>query len=282
MLRSCAPAPYSRPGNDRSRPAAAIILVVLLMLPQVLWPGGALAATGDISVGGVWVCQLTRVAPGLTLEQRVRQVEQRITDVLSLPELQRRQLTVEVRPAGAAATIVAAAITIMTVTPADAAGTGVTPHQLANQWAGRLVQGLRRALPGRQVIGLMYAQPRGSDPREAGRLVGITWCWRGTLMNDGANFVPADPNRYTIHFTSDGRTAVRADCNRGTGTYVLRGQTIEISRLGMTKAMCPPGSLDQRFLMNLGQVAIYSVRDGVLLLDLKFDSGTMRFSRLLP
>jgi heat shock protein HslJ len=153
---------------------------------------------------------------------------------------------------------------------------------MANQWAGRLVGGLRRALPGREVIGFMYTEPRGADPVELGRVVGITWYWRRTSMNDDAQFVPNDPRRYTVQFVEGGRLAVLADCNRGTGTYTLEGRTIEISRLATTRMACPAGSLDARFLGGLNEVSSYSVQAGILLLELKHHSGTMRFSRTLP
>jgi heat shock protein HslJ len=269
--------------EDPMRRATAVLLLsILLTTVQGVWPTAARAETGDISVGGVWVCRLTQGAGGLTVEQRVRRIDRRMTDILSQPDVRRRRLTVEVKPSGAAAEIVAADVTIMTVTPADAAGTGVSSYELANQWAGRFVRGLRRALPGREIVGLMYTQPRGTGPREVGRIVGFTWYWRRTARGDGAQVEPSDPRRYTVQFTSNRRVAVRADCNRGTGTYELSGRTITISRLGMTKMMCSSGSLDQRFLADLQAAATFTVRAGVLLLDLGNGSGTMRFSRVLP
>jgi hypothetical protein len=44
--------------------------------------------------------------------------------------------------------------------------------------------------------------------------------------------------------------------------------------------MCPPGSLDQRFVRDLGEAYAYSIRAGILLVELKFDSGTMRLTQL--
>jgi heat shock protein HslJ len=99
-------------------------------------------------------------------------------------------------------------------------------------------------------------------------------------MNDGARFQPRDPSRYTVQFTSNGSVVVRADCNRGTGTYTLRGHTITIPPFAVTLAMCPPGSLDQRFVRDLGEAYAYSIRAGILLVELKFDSGTMRLTQL--
>ena len=47
-----------------------------------------------------------------------------------------------------------------------------------------------------------------------------------------------------------------------------------------TRAICPPESLEEEFLGNLAAAAIYFVRDGILYFDLKFDTGTMKLSRL--
>jgi len=122
----------------------SIIAVASLVL-AVAYP--ALADMGDISVGGVWVCRITRGAGGVSPEQRVVQIERQITEVLSIPGIVRRTITVSVRPFGQSAAIVVGDITVITVTPEDAAGTNVTTMELARQWARRLVAGLQRALP---------------------------------------------------------------------------------------------------------------------------------------
>ena len=113
--------------TSSQRIPAAIILAALVIVLHAVLPASAIAEIGDISVGGIWVCQITMGAAGLTLEQRVAQINQRITDVLSLPALPRRQIDVDVRPVGGAAAIVVADITVMTVTPADSAGTHLPP-----------------------------------------------------------------------------------------------------------------------------------------------------------
>jgi hypothetical protein len=107
----------------------------------------ALADIGDISVGGVWVCRITRGAGGLSLEERVAKINRQITEVLSLPGTDRRSVPVSVRPMGRSTAIIVADITVITVTPEDAAGTRVTTMELARQWARRLAAGLQRALP---------------------------------------------------------------------------------------------------------------------------------------
>lgn len=107
----------------------------------------AAADVGDISVGGVWVSKITRDASGFSADQRATEVNKRITEVLSRPELRRGGASIVVRQSGASAVILVADLLIMTVTPEDAAGTRVSTLELARQWAQRLAQGLSKALP---------------------------------------------------------------------------------------------------------------------------------------
>lgn len=117
------------------------------MLASVFIPGvPALADPRDISVGGVYICTITHDAAGYTSYARAVEVNRRISEVLSVPEL-RRGATVSVRRAGRAATITVGDILVFTVTPEDAQGTSVTPLELARQWAQKLAEGLGRALP---------------------------------------------------------------------------------------------------------------------------------------
>ncbi len=105
------------------------------------------AEMGDLSVGGVWVCRLTQGIAGLTLEQRMVEVERRLTEVLSTPKYRQVGVGVSIRPVGRDAAITVGDLTVLTVTAEDAARTTVTPMELARQWAQRLATGLNRALP---------------------------------------------------------------------------------------------------------------------------------------
>jgi uncharacterized lipoprotein YbaY len=84
-----------------------------------------------------------------------------------------------------------------------------------------------------------------------------------------------------VLLSRDRRVAVRADCNRAVGTYALRGRTLTISLGPMTLAACPPGSLDRCFLIQLRNVDSFFWRGDVLHLQLKVDSGVMRFGAAL-
>ncbi len=118
----------------------------------------------------------------------------------------------------------------------------------------------------------------GNDSEPAPPLTGIEWRWQQTLSGDGSTLVPADPASYTLTFRDDGKIAARVDCNQAGGTYTLKNGQLKIDITHSTQAMCPPDSLDRDFLRQLDAVAIYFLRNGNLYLDMKMDSGTMKFS----
>lgn len=106
-----------------------------------------LADERDISVGGVWICRITHDASGYTSYERAIEVNRRITQVLSAPEL-RTGTQVTVRPMGSGAVIMVGDLLVFTVAPEDAIDTPVKPFELARQWAQRLAEGLTKGLPG--------------------------------------------------------------------------------------------------------------------------------------
>jgi heat shock protein HslJ len=114
-------------------------------------------------------------------------------------------------------------------------------------------------------------------PPEGESLVGNEWKWVQSLYGNDQKSVPADPTHYTIMFKPDGTLSVRADCNHAGGTYTVKGQTLAIQVTHSTMAMCPSDSLDAKFLKDLDAAAIYFFKNGYLLLDLKYDTGTMTF-----
>jgi len=113
------------------------------------------------------------------------------------------------------------------------------------------------------------------DPED---ITGVEWQWQQSLYSNDQKAVPTDRTHYTITFKPDGTLNVRADCNRAGGTYTAKDQSISIQVTHSTMAMCPPDSLDAKFLKDLAAATIYFFREGDLYLDLKYDSGTMKFS----
>lgn len=91
---------------------------------------------------------------------------------------------------------------------------------------------------------------------------------------------PRNPAEYTLRFDSDGRVAVRADCNRGGGSWTTDGATLTFGPLAMTRAMCPPGSLHDRFVAELAHVRSYRLEEGRLLLATAADGPIIEFEPL--
>lgn len=109
-------------------------------------------------------------------------------------------------------------------------------------------------------------------------LTGTVWTWQGTQMSDESRVVPDSPERYTLEFLPGGRVNVRADCNRGSASYLLDGSALSFGPIALTRAMCPPGAKDADFLKGLEAVSGQLFRGNDLVLTLKFDSGSMRFT----
>lgn len=108
-------------------------------------------------------------------------------------------------------------------------------------------------------------------------LTNTVWQLQQIQYNDGT-LVEATPESYTIEFLEDGRLAIRADCNRALGSFTEDGSSVSITLGPTTLAACPPESIEQEYLRNLQDAAIYFFQDGDLFIDIKYDAGTMRFS----
>jgi len=113
-------------------------------------------------------------------------------------------------------------------------------------------------------------------------LTGPVWKWTTTQMNDGSRLTPGDPNRYLIEFLADGHVAVQADCNRVAGTYTVNGNQLAVTLGPSTLAACPPGSLGDEFVKQLGHIGSYFFRGENLILEIKMDSGSMIFAPSAP
>jgi heat shock protein HslJ len=108
-------------------------------------------------------------------------------------------------------------------------------------------------------------------------LLGVVWEWQEFAGGDDTIVRPEDPARYTVEFLPENRLTIRADCNRAMGTYTLDAPRIDLKIGGVTRAMCPPGSLMDRFLKDLDEVSSHVFRDGGLFMALPVDSGILEF-----
>lgn len=95
-------------------------------------------------------------------------------------------------------------------------------------------------------------------------------------MNDTV-LQPDDSSRYTLKFQPDGRAAIKADCNQGTGTWLSEGSQLEFGPIGSTKALCPPGSISEEYLAQFQWVRSYVLEDGHLFLATMADGAIIQF-----
>jgi heat shock protein HslJ len=117
-----------------------------------------------------------------------------------------------------------------------------------------------------------------SRVRTPDAVTGKGWQWERTVT-PVETVVSPTPERYTLQLATNGRLLVRADCNRGTGSYLIGAGTLSFGPVATTRMACPPGSLDARFLHDLQRASGFFVEDGKLFVELPADSGTLQFRR---
>lgn len=110
-------------------------------------------------------------------------------------------------------------------------------------------------------------------------LIAVPWAWDGSRYNNDTEIRATDDREYRLSFQADGSLQIQADCNRVLGSYNATGKSMTIKLGPSTMMACPPGSQNQQFLKDLDGVAGWLLKKGDLYLDIKFDTGTMRFYR---
>jgi heat shock protein HslJ len=107
-------------------------------------------------------------------------------------------------------------------------------------------------------------------------IVGPVWQWQRTQLGGAPPVVAAAPERYTLSFQGGGRVNVRADCNRGSGSYEVESSQVKFGAIALTKMACPAGSQEADFLRMLVNATAYAIDRGDLVLTLS-DGASMRF-----
>ena len=103
------------------------------------------------------------------------------------------------------------------------------------------------------------------------------WTWVKAIYNDGREILPRQPLAFTIAFLSGGEFSATTDCNRVGGTYLTSGDQISFGQMVSTKMYCE-GSQESDFVTLLSDAQRYHFTSrGELVLDLKFDSGSVTF-----
>jgi heat shock protein HslJ len=103
------------------------------------------------------------------------------------------------------------------------------------------------------------------------------WTWIEARYNDGRVVTPQLPDRFVITFASDGTFSATTDCNRLMGRYTAGAGKISFGDVGATRMFCER-SQESVFAALLQETHRYQFTSrGELILELKLDSGTIRF-----
>jgi uncharacterized lipoprotein YbaY len=126
------------------------------------------------------------------------------------------------------------------------------------------------------IVGPITPMASSAQPPDSSALTGVVWQWQHTVT-DTDSVAPDDPSRYAIEFQPDGRVNVRADCNRGGGSYEATENRLTFGPIAVTLIACPPGSLDSVFLRQLNDAGVYSTDGNQLFIGLKSSVAVMTF-----
>ncbi len=110
-------------------------------------------------------------------------------------------------------------------------------------------------------------------------LTGTVWRWVASYYANETATVVDDPTKYTLEFRPEGELEVQADCNTLIGSYREENGGLTIRLETTTLAVCPEGSLAEKFLAELKDVATYVLPEaGTLVLNMKMDAGDLQFT----
>lgn len=110
-------------------------------------------------------------------------------------------------------------------------------------------------------------------------ITGKVWHLMEIRYTNDTAVKPGDPAKYSLELFDNGAVYLQADCNKGTGTFELVGNSLAL-RLGFTRSMCLPGSISDRYMKALEEAVSCVVRDGCLYISTAADSGVMQFTPL--
>ena len=111
-------------------------------------------------------------------------------------------------------------------------------------------------------------------------LAGVTWKLVEFQSSDDAigRVRPQTPDQYTMTLGTDGRAALKLNCNRGAGPWRAepgdgRSGSFSLGPLAVTRAFCPQPSLDAQIARDAEYIRSYIRRDDRLFLSLMADGG---------
>jgi len=104
-----------------------------------------------------------------------------------------------------------------------------------------------------------------------------TWKWEKTEYSDNTIIEPTQEGEFALTFKQDGKVMIQTDCNAMSSTYQLDGSKVTFGDIMSTKKYCE-GSQENEFAQTLKEiVTFFFTEEGVLIMELKYDSGSMTF-----
>ncbi len=105
-----------------------------------------------------------------------------------------------------------------------------------------------------------------------------TWSWLRAEYNDGSIVTPKKAGKFNVTFKKDGSFSATTDCNGVGGEYSTKQSEIVFKNLVSTLMYCD-GSQEAEFTKLLQNTTGYHFTSkGELILDLKYDSGSVVFN----
>jgi heat shock protein HslJ len=146
-------------------------------------------------------------------------------------------------------------------------------------FVGLLVVGVTVAACSEATTAAVPSSPTSvpSLPQSALIQTNATWTLQSLTETGATEVTIADPSRFTLLLTDDGKAQVRADCNRGVAGYTLTDHTLSVGLMASTRAYCGSASADTQYLALLGGETVVTASDAAL--QLSSSRGTLRFVR---
>jgi len=133
-------------------------------------------------------------------------------------------------------------------------------------------------LLGLSLVSCMAKETAGTRPEGPVSMEGVQW-YLLEVAGSPVSPMAHDKQPHIMLDPVQKRASGFSGCNNFFGSYERDGESLKFGPLGATRMACPEGSLEDEFVRGLSATAIYFFRDDDLFLDLKYDSGTMRFSQ---
>ena len=131
-------------------------------------------------------------------------------------------------------------------------------------------------IPVRPAVTTPADEPDAAVPDSG--LGGTSWKLLKIMSMDDTTYTPDDPALYTLEFGRDGSMNLRADCNRGGGSWVSESAGhLQFVGIAATQAECAPDSIHVTYLRQFQWVRSYVIEGGHLFLATMADGSIIEF-----